>query len=171
MRALEAPRQNPLLAAGLILTASGFIAGTTVLAKALGQGHLGAVMHPFQISFGRFAFALLALIIVAGIVRPRISNPDWKLHIGRTTAGWASATLLFTAVTLIPLPDATAISFLNPVFAMILAISFLGERVGKYRWQAAFIALTGAFILLRPSPASFQPAALFALAADRKSVV
>jgi drug/metabolite transporter (DMT)-like permease len=165
MHTLKPPRQNPLLAAGLILTASAFIAGTTVFAKALGQGHIGPEMHPFQISFGRFAFALLALMIVASIVRPKIHNPDWKLHIGRTTAGWASATLLFTAVTLIPLPDATAISFLNPVFAMILAIPFLGERVGKYRWQAAFIALTGAFILLRPSPASFQPAALFALAA------
>lgn len=157
--------QNPLLSAALILLASAFIAGTTVLAKALGQGHLGPEMHPLQISFGRFAFALLALIVVSTIVRPKFTRPNIKLHIARTTAGWASATLLFASVALIPLPDATAISFLNPVFAMIFAIPFLGEKVGKYRWLAAFISLTGALILLRPSPASFQPAALIALAA------
>jgi len=154
-----------LLPAGLIVLASAMIAGTTVLAKLLGQGHLGPALHPFQISFGRFAFALMTLILAAGILRPRLANPNLKLHIGRTTAGWAGVTLMFAAVSLIPLPDATAISFLSPVFAMMLAIPFLGETVGKYRWLAAIIALSGAIILLRPSTASFQPAALLALGA------
>jgi drug/metabolite transporter (DMT)-like permease len=48
---------------------------------------------------------------------------------------------------------------------MIFAIPLLGERVGKWRWLAAGIALTGAMILLRPTPTSFQPAALLALGA------
>ncbi len=74
-------------------------------------------------------------------------------------------TLMFASVAYIPLADATAISFLNPVFGMILAIPLLGERVGKWRWLAAAIALVGAMILLRPTPASFQPAALLALGA------
>ena len=60
--------------------------------------------------------------------------------------------------------DATAISFLNPVFAMALAIPLLGEKVGPVRWAAAAIALSGAMVLLRPTPASFQPEALLALA-------
>ena len=55
--------------------------------------------------------------------------------------------------------------FLNPVFAMMLAIPLLGERVGPVRWAAAAIALFGAVILLRPGPDSFQPAALLALGA------
>ena len=70
---------------------------------------------------------------------------------------------MFAAVAYIPLADATAISFLNPVFAMLLAIPLLGERVGRYRWAAAIMALIGAAILLRPTPQSFQPAALIAL--------
>ncbi len=160
------PRFNPaMLSAGLILLASAFIAGTNILAKTLGQGHLGTELHPFQISFGRFTFALLTLCIAVAILRPKFTKPDLKLHIGRTLAGWAGVTLMFASVSLIPLPDATAISFLNPVFAMIFAIPFLGEKVGKYRWLAAVIALCGAFILIRPSAASFQPAAFVALAA------
>ncbi len=165
MQAQYHAENKVFLPASLIVLASALIAGTTILAKLVGQGHLGPALHPFQISFGRFAFALMALAFMAGILRPKLTNPDLKLHIGRTSAGWAGVTLMFAAVSLIPLPDATAISFLSPVFAMMLAIPFLSENVGKYRWLAAFIALAGAVILLRPSYASFQPAALLALGA------
>ena len=48
---------------------------------------------------------------------------------------------------------------------MALAALLLGEKVGPWRWSAAAIALTGALILLRPGPDSFQPAALLALGA------
>ena len=72
---------------------------------------------------------------------------------------------MFASVAYIPLADATAITFLNPVFGMLLAIPLLGERVGPWRWGAALIAMIGAMILLRPTPASFQPAALLALGA------
>jgi drug/metabolite transporter (DMT)-like permease len=72
---------------------------------------------------------------------------------------------MFAAVAYIPLSDATAISFLNPVFGMLLAIPLLGERVGRWRWLAAFMALIGALILLRPGPDTFQAAGLLALGA------
>jgi len=79
--------------------------------------------------------------------------------------GATGITLMFAAVAFIPVSDATAISFLNPVFAMVLAIAFLGERVGPIRWAAAAAALVGALILLRPGASTFQPAALLALGA------
>lgn len=157
--------QNPALAAALILAASAFIAGATLMAKLLGTGTLGPALHPLLISHGRFLFALVAIAGAVAALRPRIAPPHWRLHLGRTTFGWAGVTLIFASVAYIPMSDATAISFLNPVFAMLLAIPLLGERVGRWRWLAAGIALTGALILLRPTPASFQPAALLALAA------
>jgi drug/metabolite transporter (DMT)-like permease len=103
--------------------------------------------------------------MVAGVMRPKFDAPHWGLHVIRTTFGWAGVTLMFASVAYIPLADATAISFLNPVFAMMLAIPLLGERVGPIRWGAAIIALIGAAILLRPTPASFQIAALLPLGA------
>jgi len=99
------------------------------------------------------------------MLRPRFTRPSWGLHIGRTSFGWAGVSLMFAAVAYIPLADATAITFLNPVFAMMLAIPLPGERVGPWRWGAAVTALIGAMVLLRPTPDSFQPAALLALAA------
>lgn len=158
-----AAKQNNALAAALIVLAAVFIAGTTLMAKALGTDGFGPALHPLQISHGRFVFAWILIITAAAVLRPTLQKPHWPLHIARTLCGWGGVTCMFAAVAYIPLADATAISFLNPVFAMLLAIPLLGERVGRYRWAAAALALIGALILLRPTPASFQPAALIAL--------
>jgi drug/metabolite transporter (DMT)-like permease len=152
-------------AALLIVLATSFVAGTMILAKSLGTDSLGAGLHPLQISAGRFTFAWCALITVFAIRRPAIKSPDIKLHISRSLLGWGGVTMMFAAAALIPLSDATAISFLNPVFAMVLAIPFLGERVGRYRWLAAVLALIGAMVLLRPTSGSIQLAGLLALGA------
>lgn len=161
----EPKPHNPVIAACLITLATAFIAATTLLAKALGTGALGPALHPMQISHGRFIFAFIVISTAVLVLRPDLRRPHWRLHIGRTSFGWLGVTLMFAAVAFIPMSDATAIAFLNPVFAMMLAIPLLGERVGPVRWGAAAIALIGAFILLRPTPDSFQPAALLALGA------
>jgi drug/metabolite transporter (DMT)-like permease len=148
-----------------MLTATAFIAGTMVMAKSLGTDLLGPALHPLQVSHGRFLFAFAAIATAASVFRPKIANPHWGLHIGRTVFGWGGVTLMFAAVAYIPLSDATAISFLNPVFGMLLAIPLLGEHVGRWRWLAAFMALIGALILLRPGPDTFQAAGLLALGA------
>lgn len=148
-----------------MLLAAMFIAGTTLAAKALGTDALGPPLHALQITHGRFVFALMAIAGAVAVLRPRLARPHWGLHLGRTSFGAGGVTLMFAAVAFIPLADATAISFLNPVFGMVLAIFFLGEVVGRVRWSAAAIALIGAVILLRPGAEAFQPAALLALGA------
>jgi len=160
-----AKSHNPALAATLIAVATAFIAATTLIAKALATEQFGPAMHPFQIVFGRFLFAFVAFAVAAAILRPRLQRPHLGLHVTRTLGGWAGLVLMFASVAYIPLADATAISFLNPVFGMIFAIPLLGERIGRWRWLAALIAFVGAVILLRPAPDSFQPAALLALGA------
>ena len=148
-----------------MLLASSLIAGTTLMAKLVGRDVLGDPLHPLQISHGRFLFAFLAISSVVGIVRPTIRTANLPLHIARSASGWTGISLMFAAVAFIPLADATAISFLNPVFAMILAIPLLGERVGPIRWFAAATALVGALILIQPGAGSVHPAALLALVA------
>lgn len=159
------PAPRPLLAAGLTICASALAAASTLLAKTLTTGALGPALSPLQVSFARYLFAFLIVTSAVALLRPRLVRPDWIGHLGRSGFGWLGVTLMFAAATYIPLADATAISFLNPVFAMILAALFLAERVGPWRWAGAAIALSGALILLRPTPAAFQPAALLALAA------
>lgn len=148
-----------------MLAATAFIAATTLLAKALGTDALGPALHPLQVSHGRFLFAWFAIATTLAILRPRLTRPDLKTHAFRTLCGWMGVTLMFAAAARIPLSDATAISFLNPIFGMILAIPLLGERVGPWRWLAAAIAFVGALILIRPGTEAMQPAAFLALGA------
>lgn len=147
----------------LTLAASAFAAGTTLLAKALGTGVLGPEMHPLQISHGRFLFAFVAITTMIAVMRPRMTRPDFRLHAIRSAFGWGGVTLMFAAAAFIPLSDATAISFLNPVFGMMLAIPLLGEKVGPIRWSAALIALAGAAILTRPGGGAIEFGAMLAL--------
>lgn len=148
-----------------MICATAFLAATTLIAKALGTDALGPALHPMQVSFGRFLFAWLVFSMAIAILRPALTRPDFPTHALRTACGWGGVTLMFGAAAAIPLSDATAISFLNPVLAMILAIPLLGERVGKWRWLAAAIALAGAMILIRPGTEAVQPGAFLALGA------
>lgn len=160
---MSQPHRNLSLAASLAVAAAGLAAATTLIAKALGTGVLGPPLHALQISQGRFIFAFIALSGTALVLRPQFSRPNWALHLGRSTLDWLGVTLMFAAATFIPLSDATAISFLNPVFGMLFAIAFLGERIGPWRWLSAMVALAGALILMRPGVGALQIGALIAL--------
>ncbi len=149
----------------MILIASAMFAALTIIAKALGTGFGGDPLHPFMVSGGRFLFAFIGLMIGAAIFRPKIQNPSLPLHFGRSFSGWLGVTLMFAAVARMPVSDATAINFLNPAFGMVFAVFLLGEKIGKFRWIAAGIALLGAAVLLRPGIGVFQPVALVALMA------
>ncbi|WP_370630830.1 DMT family transporter [Maritimibacter sp. DP1N21-5] len=157
------PAHNPLASAAFMLTAAALIAGCTLLAKVAGSGPNG--LHALQISHGRFLFAFLGIAAANLLLRPRYSRPAWGLHAARSFFGWGGISLTFAAIQFIPLADATAISFLNPVVAMLLAIPLLGEKVGPWRWLAVVIAVVGGAILLRPGSGVVETGALIALAA------
>lgn len=161
----SAPKSNPALAAFLTLAASAFVAGTTLLAKAIGTAAFGPELHPLQISHGRFLFAFLGFACAALVMRPTFTRPNIPLHLGRSILGWSGVTFMFAAAAFIPLSDATAISFLNPVVGMLLAIPFLGEKIGPWRWGSAALAFVGAMVLTRPGADSIEIGALLALAA------
>lgn len=164
--ATAAADRRQLTVAALFMTgAASLVAATTLMAKVLGQDLLGDPLPGFMVSAGRFLFAWMALVPVIAVMRPGFAGTRWRLHAARSVSGWATVTCIFTAAALMPLGDATAISFLNPLIAMVLAIPLLGERVGPWRWAAAGLALLGALVLIRPGMAAFQPAALIALAA------
>ncbi|MEM0977488.1 MAG: DMT family transporter [Pseudomonadota bacterium] len=148
----------------IAVVSTAFFAGTLLLAKILGAGG----MSPFQVSAGRFLFALLALLLFC-LVRPsefpKFRNVPWGLHIARSLFGWLGASCMFGAAIFMPLGEATAISFLNPLVAMVLAAVFLKENLNLSKYLAAFFGVLGAVLILRPGAEALQPAALFALGA------
>ncbi len=149
----------------MMLLACVLLAGTTLIAKMLGNDLYGPALHPFQVSAGRFAFAFMALALIAPFLRLNFAKTPWRIHFLRSLAGWLGVSCMFAAAAQIPLAEATAISFLNPIFTMMLAIPLLGEKVGPVRWSAAAIALIGAVVLIRPGTDAFQSATLIALLA------
>lgn len=160
-------RLSPQMRAALMMTVCcAFIALSTFFAKVLGRGVDGNEgMAVFQISWGRYLFALLALMPFAMWQRTSFTGAPLGLYGARAACGYGGVTGMFAAAAVMPLADATAISFLNPVFAMFLAIAFLGEKVRRVRWLAAGIALTGGALLIRPGFGVIRPEALIALMA------
>ncbi|MEM6488650.1 MAG: DMT family transporter [Pseudomonadota bacterium] len=169
-------RPGGLPAAVWMTGCAAMMACAALAAKALGRGvgtglpagtdaATEAALHPFQVSFARFLFALLAVALIAAWRRPPLRRVPWRLHGARTLCGWLGATALFAAAAAMPLAEATAISFLNPVMTMLFAIPLLGERIGPWRWTGTALAFVGALLLVQPGAAAFQPAALIALAA------
>ena len=71
-------------------------------------------------------------------------------HALRSLAGTASMFCWFTALTMIPLADFTAISFTAPMFLTLLAMLLLGERIHAYRWSALAIGFVGVLITIGP---------------------
>ena len=133
-----------------MLAASAFIGGTAVVAKILGKDYLGEPLSPFQISHSRFLYGFVFVLIFSLFNKIKIVSPNPKLHLARTSLGLIGATILFGSSSLIPVNDAVALNFSNPVFAMIFSIIILKEKYFTYRLIAMIITFAGALILTRP---------------------
>ena len=143
-------KQNTLTSVFFMILASLLIAGTTILAKILGTETLGPPINPMQISNARFFFAFILIFIFFINTKSKIIKPNYKVHLGRSVCGWIGISILFGASSIIPITDATAIIFTNPIFTMLLAIVLLGEKVKPIKWIAVIITFWGALILIRP---------------------
>jgi drug/metabolite transporter (DMT)-like permease len=71
-------------------------------------------------------------------------------HILRSAAGVSSMFLNFWALTMLPLADITAFSFVAPIFAVVLAALLLSEQVGPFRWAAVLVGFAGTLLMVEP---------------------
>lgn len=71
-------------------------------------------------------------------------------HIVRGLVGVASMGLGFFALTRLPLPEATAITYATPLLIVIFSAVLLNERVHIFRWTAVIFGLVGVVIILWP---------------------
>jgi drug/metabolite transporter (DMT)-like permease len=71
--------------------------------------------------------------------------------------------LMILSVERLPLGDVFAINHASPLIMTAMAVVFLGEKVGWRRWSAIAAGFIGVLIMLRPTAAAFQAAALLPL--------
>lgn len=102
-----------------------------------------------QLMFFRNAFAIpagLAIVLgQGGLSQLRTERPF--AHLLRAATGVSAMGTGFYALSVLPLADATAISFTNPLFVTMLAIPLLGEKVGLHRWSAVGAGFVGVLVL------------------------
>ncbi len=84
-------------------------------------------------------------------------------HISRASVGAVGMITWTYCLTLMPLNHATALSFTAPLFAMLFAVAFLGERANRLQWFALFLGFGGTLVILRPSPGSMEWASLLVM--------
>jgi drug/metabolite transporter (DMT)-like permease len=106
-----------------------------------------------QVVFFRSAFAILPVVIIYAwrgelIAALRIGRPIG--HLGRGLTAVGAMFCNFTALALLPVVDATALSFVAPLFAVALSALVLKERVRIYRWSAVFLGFSGVLVMLLP---------------------
>ncbi|HEY9552678.1 DMT family transporter [Allosphingosinicella sp.] len=142
------PQQNRLLGIGLRLGATtcfGFMAAMIKL------GYEAGVSTP-ELVFYRFAFGLpplLAWIAWSGNFGAwRTRRP--LAHVVRGALGLTTMVLAFTALSYLPLAEATTIGFAAPLFAVILSALVLKEDVGRHRWSAVAVGFLGVLIVMQP---------------------
>lgn len=67
------------------------------------------------------------------------------------------------AITLTALSSASAILQATPLFVIVGAAFFFGERIGLQRWISIIIGFIGVLMIIRPGLASFEITSLFAV--------
>jgi len=108
---------------------------------------------PGERVFFRSLFAIPVILVWlawSGNLRHGLDTLHPMGHVWRGLVGTAGMALGFTALGLLPLPEATALGYTAPLLVVIFAAMFLGERVRAFRLSAVAVGLAGVVIVLLP---------------------
>lgn len=90
------------------------------------------------------------LSIGHGVGTEQLQIRSYKKHLPWALSSATAMTMWFVALTLIPLPEATAISFIMPLLVVAFAWALLGERIKPIRSIAIILGLVGVLIIVWP---------------------
>ena len=139
---------RPLLAVALKLGALFLFTSMSALVKALSED-----FPPGELVFFRSLFAvpvILIWLIARGELAQGFVVKKPMGHFWRGVLGTAAMGLTFTGLSLLPLPEVTAIGYATPIFTLILAAVMLGERIRMIRIGAVAIGLFGVLVMIWP---------------------
>lgn len=139
---------NPVLGIMLRLAAIAALGLMFALVKLAGQHGIHLVETLFWRQLAGLPAVMLWLWSLGKLSEIRTSNP--LAHALRGTLGLASMTLNFLAMMMLPMAEATTISFAAPIFATVLAALLLREPTGRYRWGAVLLGFVGVVLAMRP---------------------
>jgi S-adenosylmethionine uptake transporter len=132
-------RSAPLSIAAIVLLAVAAEGLLTLMDAMIKQ--LSPRYPTLQIAFLRFAFGMVGAVAYALWTRPGRPTRDATLYNGlRAALVVLTATTFFYALSLLPLADAIALSFISPVLTALMGALILGERLD---WRIAVALVAG----------------------------
>ena len=159
------PKPQIILGIAMMLGFCFFVALLDGMAKQLMHSGLPVSMT----LWGRYtAQFILYTVLLAVFFRPRLKaalRPNKpRLQIVRSLVLVVETGCVFLALSYLPLAETIAVTFIYPLLVVLLAVPFLGEKLGPLRLGGVLIGFAGALLMLRPGGVLFHPAVFAALA-------
>jgi len=136
--------QHPVQAFAAALAAVGILSVMDAVMKALVLG-----IGIFAVSVWR---SIANLVLTGGLYLPRRlpwpSKPILKIHVARGVIVTIMAGLFFWGIGRVPLAQAIAMTFIAPLIALLLAASFLHERIGSRSIAGSVMAFAGVMVIV-----------------------
>lgn len=121
-------------------------------------------LHPIEAAFFRTAFGIffmLPWLWSVGLIGLRTQHHG--LYVLRAITSALAMFLWFGGLAVMPIADATAISFTTPIFISLAAVLYLKEPMLLNRWVGLGIGFAGTLVILRPGFAEVNIGALMVL--------
>lgn len=137
-------RSHPLLPFAAALAGVGFLS------------LMDAFMKEAALLIGAYTATVLRAFIGAALIAPvwlargpaMPTRAVWKLHIERGIVSAFMALTFFYALTLLPLAEAIALSFIAPLIALYLARVLLGEQISRAAISASLLGFAGTLVIV-----------------------
>lgn len=142
------PQDRPLLALAIRVLAMVLLSTMFMLMKL--AAHRGVSIP--ELVFWRQAMAVpLILIWLAGARKlATLRTRRTGNHALRAAVGTFGLCCNVAANTLLPLPEATTLSFTTPLFAVLITALVLRDTVGIWRWAAVVLGFLGVLVMAQP---------------------
>ncbi len=130
-----------------VLAVIGFIVMSSLIK------HAATTVPPGELVFFRSFFAIPVIFIwmyFRNDLAQGVQVVSRKAHFWRGVIGTTAMVCFFTGLGLLPLPEATALSYAMPLMTVIFAAVLLHEPVGVYRYSAVALGIIGVVIVLEP---------------------
>jgi drug/metabolite transporter (DMT)-like permease len=155
-RSAPARADLPFRGIALIVGSTVFLACSDAMAK-----YLSLSLPAIEIAWIRFLVFAIILLPAMLTTAPNVFRSTRPgLQIWRGAALLSSSVFFITALRFLPIAEASATSFVAPIFVTALSIGLLGEKVGVRRWLATIVGLSGVMVIVRPGSGAFQAATL-----------
>jgi drug/metabolite transporter (DMT)-like permease len=137
-------RHHPLLPFAAALAGVGFLS------------LMDAFMKEAALMIGAYTATVLRAFIGAALIAPvwlsrgpaMPTRAVWKLHLTRGVVSAFMALTFFYALTVLPLAEAIALSFIAPLIALYLARVLLGETISRAAIGASVLGFAGTLVIV-----------------------